>query len=110
MPLFGTWTLGAFLVLALWGLAYGAVPVALQTWLFNAGPEAANENGSGMFVAVFQSSIAIGSLLGAVMVDASGTRTAMYAGAAPATAALALTALAARRSADRQATTRTEGS
>ncbi|MET9388523.1 MFS transporter [Streptomyces sp. NPDC002928] len=110
MPLFGTWTLGAFLVLALWGLAYGAVPVALQTWLFNADPEAANENGSGMFVAVFQSSIAIGSLLGAVMVDVSGTRTAMYAGAALATAALALTALVDRRSATRHTATAAEDS
>ncbi|MFF7881503.1 hypothetical protein ACH40F_05380 [Streptomyces sp. NPDC020794] len=33
---------------------------------------------SGMFVATFQTSNAIGSLLGAVMVDASGTRTAMF--------------------------------
>ncbi|MFD4566241.1 hypothetical protein ACFWOX_17850 [Streptomyces sp. NPDC058467] len=50
-----------------------------------------------MFVATFQSSIAVGSLLGAVMVDASGTRTAMYAGAALATAALALTAFVSQR-------------
>ncbi|NEA31094.1 MFS transporter [Streptomyces sp. SID13031] len=95
MPVFGTWTAGAFIVIAVWGLAYGAVPVALQTWLFHADPRAANENGSGMFVAIFQSSIAIGSLIGAVMVDASGTRAAMYAGAVLATAALALTAFVA---------------
>jgi predicted MFS family arabinose efflux permease len=36
-------------------------------------PETANENGSGMFVATFQGSLALGSLLGAVMVDISGT-------------------------------------
>jgi predicted MFS family arabinose efflux permease len=70
MPLFGTWTAGALIVLAVRGLAYGGVPVALQTWLF---------------VATFRSSIAIGSLLGAVMVDSSGTRAAMYAGATLAT-------------------------
>ncbi|MFF1653832.1 MFS transporter [Streptomyces sp. NPDC058255] len=97
MPVLGPWTPGAFIVLAIWGLTYGGVPVALQTWLFHSDPEAANENGSGMFVATFQSSIAVGSLLGAVMVDASGTRTAMYAGAAPATAALALTAFVSQR-------------
>ncbi|MGW4913990.1 MFS transporter [Streptomyces sp. NPDC004270] len=108
MPLFGTRTAGAFLVLALWGLAYGAVPVALQTWLFHADAEAANENGSGMFVATFQTSIAIGSLLGAVMVDASGTRTAMYTGAALATAALALTVVATQK-AGTQTTTDTDG-
>ncbi|MDX6349819.1 MAG: hypothetical protein QOF84_4609 [Streptomyces sp.] len=86
MPLFGTWTAGALIVLAVRGLAYGGVPVALQTWLFHADPAAANENGSGMFVvATFQSSIAIGSLLGAVMVDSSGARAAMYAGATLAT-------------------------
>ncbi|XES01272.1 MFS transporter [Streptomyces sp. S1D4-11] len=104
MPLFGTWAAGAFFVLALWGLAYGAVPVALQTWLFHADPEAANDYGSGMFVAAFQSSIAVGSLLGAVMVDASGTRTAMYTGATPATTALASTAVVTQKAGTQTAT------
>ncbi|MFF0000379.1 hypothetical protein [Streptomyces avermitilis] len=57
-----------------------------------------------MFVATFQSSIAIGSLLGAVMVDASGSRTAMFAGAALAPAALALTVFVAQKAGARTAT------
>jgi predicted MFS family arabinose efflux permease len=57
-----------------------------------------------MFVATFQSSIAIGSLLGAAMVDSSGTRAAMYAGAPLATAALALTTFVTHRAGARTGT------
>lgn len=88
---------GAAILLAAWGLAYGAVPVALQTWLFSAAPEAAGENGAGTFVATFQSSIALGSLLGALVVNTAGLAAVMYAGALLAVAAVAQTAISARR-------------
>ncbi|MEV6995949.1 MFS transporter [Streptomyces sp. NPDC093228] len=92
----GTRSAGAFVVLAVWGFAYGAVPVALQTWLFKAAPEAASENGSGTFVATFQTSIALGSLLGGLMVNASSPSAAMQAGGALAVAATVLALLFAR--------------
>ncbi|MEV6995972.1 MFS transporter [Streptomyces sp. NPDC093228] len=96
MPGLGARSAGAFTVLAVWGLAYGAVPVALQTWLFKASPEAASENGSGTFVATFQTSIAIGSLFGGLIVNASAPPAAMYAGGALAIAATLLAVVFAR--------------
>lgn len=91
-PLLGDAPGWAFALLAVWGLAYGGVPVALQTWLFRSAPEAADENGAGLFVAVFQASIAVGSLLGSLAVDAAGVRAAMLGGGALAVAGLALAA------------------
>jgi predicted MFS family arabinose efflux permease len=98
MPLLGKWSAGALLVLVVWGLAYGGIPVALQTWLFNADTRAANENGSGMFVAAFQTSIAFGSFFGGIVVNLSGIPTAMRVGAVLALAAVAVvTAMSIRR-------------
>lgn len=90
MPALGSWPIGAFIILAAWGLAYGGVPVAMQTWLFDADQEAASESGSGMFVATFQISIALGSLVGGLVVDFLSIPGAMYLGALLALVALAL--------------------
>jgi predicted MFS family arabinose efflux permease len=96
MPLLGQWSVGAFVILSVWGLAYGGAPVAMQTWVFNADAETANESGSGMFVATFQFSIAFGSFFGGIVVDLAGIPVAMYAGAALALTALVTTLLFAR--------------
>ncbi|MFE3410532.1 MFS transporter [Streptomyces mirabilis] len=87
MPLVGRWPVGAFAVLAAWGLAYGSVPLALQTWIFTA-DATRPEGGSALFISSFQVSIAIGSLLGGRIVDSGSAATPMYAGAILALGAL----------------------
>ncbi|NGO80705.1 MFS transporter [Streptomyces sp. YC504] len=58
---------GALLLLA-WGLAYGGVSVALQTWFLTAAPDDI-EGATSLNVAVFCLSIALGALLGGRLVD-----------------------------------------
>lgn len=59
------WTL---VLVAAWGLAYGAMPLALQMWMARSAPHAP-EGGMALYVANFQASIALGSLVGGVIVD-----------------------------------------
>lgn len=71
---FGVSIYVVFGLVAAWGLLFGAVPVSLQAWIFSVEPEA-KETGSALFVCVFQFALAIGSWIGGVVVDASGTVT-----------------------------------
>jgi predicted MFS family arabinose efflux permease len=73
--------------LAVWGMAYGAMPVVLQMWMVKAAP-GMHEGGMALFVANFQISIAVGSLAGGLIVDRFGLSAALYL--ATAAAALAL--------------------
>jgi predicted MFS family arabinose efflux permease len=60
-------------LVTLWGLAFGAVPVAWSTWLTLAVPDEA-ETGGGLMVAAIQLAIATGAALGGLVFDASGAR------------------------------------
>ncbi|MGC0421201.1 MFS transporter [Embleya sp. AB8] len=82
-------------LLLVWGVAYGGVPVSLQTWMLTAAPQA-TEAATSLFVAVFNLSIALGALLGALAVDGLSTAAALWVAAAL-TLLTALTAGAARR-------------
>lgn len=70
-------TLGGFsmgtdiVMVALWGLAFGAVPVAWSTWITRVVPDEA-ESGGGLIVASIQLAIALGAAIGGVMFDISG--------------------------------------
>jgi predicted MFS family arabinose efflux permease len=66
--------------IAVWGLAYGAMPVALQMWMAAAAPKAP-EGAMALFVANFQISIAVGSLVGGAAFDHFGAGASMYLGA-----------------------------
>ncbi len=68
------------ILLAFWGVAYGAMPVALQMWMASAAPKAA-EGAMALFVANFQISISLGSFLGGLVVDYRGLPAAMLFGA-----------------------------
>ena len=92
LPLLGGSQAAAIILLAVWGLAYGAMPVALQMWMAAASPETP-EGGMALFVANFQISIAVGSFLGGLVADHAGLGTAMYAGAASAAVALLVLAV-----------------
>ncbi|MCL2894339.1 MFS transporter [Brenneria sp. MC1SB4.1] len=68
LPIQGT---GLMLLVALWGLAFGGVPVAWSNWVARAVPDQA-ETAGGMVVASVQSSIAAGAALGGIVFGIGG--------------------------------------
>jgi predicted MFS family arabinose efflux permease len=64
-------------LMALWGMAWGAVPVAWSLWLTRVVPDQ-RETASGIFVAAVQISIAVGAAAGGLVFDSFGG-SAVYA-------------------------------
>lgn len=62
---------GLVLLVALWGFAFGGVPVAWSNWVARAVPDQAEAAG-GMVVAAVQSSIAVGAALGGIVFGLGG--------------------------------------
>jgi len=56
---------------AVWGFAFGAIPVGVQTWIVRAAPDHP-EGASGLIVAGFQVAIASGAILGGLLTDHLG--------------------------------------
>jgi predicted MFS family arabinose efflux permease len=92
LPVLGRWEAGAVILLIIWGVAYGAVPVSSQTWFAKASPDSP-EAASVLFTASFQATISIGALVGGVIVDHSSPSTVMVLGGI--TAALMIVAVGA---------------
>lgn len=70
LALFGQFgTRLAWLWIALWGLTYSALPVVLQTIVFDAIPPQTREAATSLYVMAFNISIAAGALVGGVMID-----------------------------------------
>ncbi|MGY0553299.1 MFS transporter [Vreelandella sp. 2A-K22] len=87
LPVNGT---GLMLLVALWGLAFGGVPVAWSNWVARAVPDQA-ETAGGMVVAAVQSSIATGAALGGIVFGFNGvTGVFITAGAVMLLAALVI--------------------
>ncbi|GAC67240.1 putative major facilitator superfamily transporter [Gordonia soli NBRC 108243] len=86
---FGTSTPGAIAAIALWGIAYGGVSVGGQLWMTAAAPDRI-EHITGLYVGAFTASIALGALVGGLLVEGVGLLPLLWI-----TAALAATALAA---------------
>ena len=76
----GRWHPGTIILLLVWGIAYTALPVCLQTLVFASAPQAP-EAATSLYICAFNVSIALGALVGGWSVDASGPATAMYLGA-----------------------------
>ncbi|MFI6642925.1 MFS transporter [Streptomyces sp. NPDC050504] len=93
LPVLGRGPVGAVVLLTVWGVAYGAVPVCSQTWFTRAAP-GAPEAASVLFTASFQATISTGALVGGLVVDRGSPSTAMVVGGV--TAALVVVALWAR--------------
>ncbi|MEU1319145.1 MFS transporter [Streptomyces tibetensis] len=93
LPVLGRWDAGAVALLLVWGVAYGAVPVASQTWFSRAAPDAP-EAASVLFTASFQATISTGALLGGVVLDRTSPATLMLL--CGGTAALMVLAVAVR--------------
>ncbi|RTF26744.1 MFS transporter, partial [Serratia marcescens] len=72
---------GATLMVMVWGLAFGAVPVCATNWMFAAVPQAP-EAGQALLVCVVQIALASGALLGGEVVDWQGVSSAMLFGGA----------------------------
>jgi predicted MFS family arabinose efflux permease len=83
---------GVTILLVAWGLAFGAMPVSFQLWVFKAAPEAL-EGGAALLVCTFQIFIALGSVLGGRVVDAFGTSAVMWTGGGAAVVGLTLVRL-----------------
>jgi len=100
----GTVTAAVCVGLALWGLAWGNAPVALQHWLYTFGQDKFSaEAVNATFTAVVQVAVATGSLLSGVAVNSAGIRSSAVLGtvASALACAIALVFMAAtsRRSA-----------
>jgi predicted MFS family arabinose efflux permease len=79
LPVLGHSVIGVAVLLVVWGLAYGGVPVCSQTWFIRSSP-GATEAASVLFTSSFQATISIGALLGGVVVDATSTAAVMVLG------------------------------
>lgn len=86
-PLLAGHLSGAILTIALWGLAFGAMPTCANMWMFAAVPEAM-EGGAAIVVSTFQVGIATGSLLGGEIVDHFNIPSVMWVGGAVAAISL----------------------
>ncbi|MBP2327232.1 putative MFS family arabinose efflux permease [Kibdelosporangium banguiense] len=80
LPVIGKWDAGAIVLLIVWGVAYGGVPVCSQTWFRKSYPQG-TEAASVLFTASFQATFSVGALLGGVVVDASSPSIVMVCGA-----------------------------
>ncbi|MFD1934546.1 MFS transporter [Nonomuraea mangrovi] len=90
MAAYGGTPAKGIVLLVVWGLAYGGVSVSLQTWMLKAAPQA-TEAATSLFVATFNLSIALGALLGGLVVDGLGTVGALWLAAALLLSAFAIT-------------------
>ncbi|MEU6150227.1 MFS transporter [Actinosynnema sp. NPDC047251] len=79
LPVAGGTDAGAVVLLVVWGLAYGAVPVCSQTWFARAAPDAP-EAASVVFTSSFQATLSLGALAGGVVVDATSPAAVMVLG------------------------------
>ncbi|MGW2617439.1 MFS transporter [Streptomyces sp. NPDC001500] len=90
LPVLGRGESGAVVLLIVWGIAYGAVPVASQSWFSRAAPHAP-EAASALFTASFQATIAIGALVGGAVLDRTSPSAVLLLGGC--TAALVVLAV-----------------
>jgi predicted MFS family arabinose efflux permease len=79
LPPFGPNQLVTSLLIGVWGLAFGAMPITTQLWMFQAAPEAL-EGSSALFVSTAQIALASGALVGGLAVDHLGIPSAMIEG------------------------------
>lgn len=79
MPVIGGNPVAATILVGIWGLAFGAMPIAVQTWMFKAAPHLMEGSGA-LFVATAQISLASGALVGGMAVDHLGVSSAMVVG------------------------------
>ncbi|GAA4030730.1 MFS transporter [Allokutzneria multivorans] len=95
VPVLGLTALAAAALLVVWGLAYGGVSVASQSWMMASAPQAP-EAASALFAGVFNAAIALGALTGGLVADTVGTTAVMWLGGVFAAAAVLVLGAAGR--------------
>ncbi|MFI0482773.1 MFS transporter [Actinomadura sp. 9N215] len=80
-PLLGATTVSAVVLLVLWGLAFGGVPVTVQMWILKAAPEHA-EAATALNTVVFNLAIALGALFGGFVINGASATAVLGFGAA----------------------------
>lgn len=99
---FGGWTAAVVALLGLWGLTGTAAPVGWWAWIAKTFPKDA-EAGGGLFVAVVQMAIALGSTVGGLLFDHHGYQSTFVVSAALLLASAVLTVMTSRGAAARAA-------
>ena len=79
LPSVGGTTVGAVVLLVIWGLAYGGVPVCSQASFITAAPHTP-EAATVVFTSAFQATFALGAFLGGSVVDSFSVSTVMICG------------------------------
>jgi predicted MFS family arabinose efflux permease len=95
LPLLGTGLVGATALIIIWGIAFGMMPMSVQTWIFQAAPHAM-ESGGAVFVTTAQVALSSGALVGGLAVDHLGVSSAMMLGGVLSLAMAAIAILWAR--------------
>ncbi|KQO63708.1 MFS transporter [Curtobacterium sp. Leaf261] len=99
LPFLAQSTVGVFVALVVWGLVWGALPLATQTWMTTATP-GTSESGLALFVTTIQLSISAGSVLGGLAVTSFGIAADFwFAGAVAVVGAVVLLTMGTRRAA-----------
>ena len=91
LPLLRHSELAVTLVVLVWGIAFGAIPLCLSMWIQRATPDLP-EAGSALFVGIIQVAIAVGSLIGGTVVDRVGIPVDFWFGSTLAVLGLAVIA------------------
>jgi predicted MFS family arabinose efflux permease len=71
LPLLQHSSIGVVAFVLAWGISFGALPLCFSIWVQRATPQSP-EAGSALFVSIIQVAIAVGSLVGGVVVDHVG--------------------------------------
>lgn len=66
-PIVGRSPISGVVLLVLWGVAFGGLPVSVQTWILKSAPNAA-EAATGLNTCMFNLAIALGALFGSLVV------------------------------------------
>jgi predicted MFS family arabinose efflux permease len=67
-------SIGVVALVLAWGVSFGALPLCFSIWIQQATPDSP-EAGSALFVSIIQVAIAVGSLVGGIVVDQVGIST-----------------------------------
>ncbi|GAA1590387.1 MFS transporter [Kribbella sancticallisti] len=80
MPTLGLTPVRGVAVLVLWGLVFGGLSVAMQTWMISAAPDSP-EPATALWVCIWNAAIGIGAFLGGRTVDTTATAAVPWIGA-----------------------------
>ncbi|MFI9508862.1 MFS transporter [Nocardia sp. NPDC052566] len=81
VALIGTTSIVGIVLLIAWGLAFGGIPVGVQTWILGAAPDSA-EAATALNTAMFNLAIALGALFGGIITDSVALTAVLWFGAA----------------------------